>query len=295
MEKLWQLYTVNCKQRKRDGCKEIHIATRWSVHDPITRLATENENNPRCKIICLPCYNENGESAFDFVGGFSTKFYKDMEMSLDEASFSALYLCEPIEREGILYNKDELQYYTDLPNEQPDSVIAICDSKNMGKDYVCSLVGYVYGDLVYVEDVVFNDGLPEITRPLVANMWLRHNVVRADVELNNGGNYYAEDLEELIKKEGGKTSIRLFFSSNNKNVKIITYSDYVKKYFLFKAPSKYTPNSEYGKFMKSLCSWTQTGKNKHDDAPDAVAMLAQMVQGLSSAKINVLDRRVLGI
>lgn len=295
MEKLWQLYTVNCKQRKKDGCKEIHIATRWSVHDPITRLATENENNPRCKIICLPCYNENGESAFDFVGGFSTKFYKDMEMSLDEASFSALYLCEPIEREGILYNKDELQYYTDLPNEQPDSVIAICDSKNMGKDYVCSLVGYVYGDLVYVEDVVFNDGLPEITRPLVANMWLRHNVVRADVELNNGGNYYAEDLEELIKKEGGKTSIRLFFSSNNKNVKIITYSDYVKKYFLFKAPSKYTPNSEYGKFMKSLCSWTQTGKNKHDDAPDAVAMLAQMVQGLSSAKIKVLDRRVLGI
>lgn len=295
LEKLWQMYTVNCRQRKKDGCKEIHVATRWSVHDVITRLGSDNADNPRCKIINISCYNEDGESNFDYLGGFSTKYYKDLEDTMDEPSFNALYKQEPIEREGILYNKDELQYYFELPEERPDSIIAICDSKNMGKDYVSSPIGYVYGDTVFVDDVVYHDGLPEVTRPLVAQKWLEHNVVRADVEMNNGGNYYAEDLNELIKLGGGKTSIRMFFSSNNKNVKIITYSDFVKKNFVFRHPSTYSPQSQYAKFMKDLCRWTQKGQNAHDDAPDSIAMLAQLTQELQFMGIKFLNRKELGI
>lgn len=295
MEKLWQLYTVNCKQRKKDGCKEIHVATRWSVHDPITKLAKENADNPRCKIISVPCFNEEGESNFDFVGGFSTAYYKDLQKTMDEASFKALYECEPIEREGLLYHKEDLQYYYELPSGKPDTIVAICDSKNLGKDYVTSLVAYIYGDYAYIEDVVYNNGLPDVTRPLVANMWLRNNVVRGDVELNNGGNYYAEDLDELIKKGGGKTSIRIFYSANNKTTKIITYSDYAKKHLVFKDSSKYSPNSEYAKFMQALLSWTQKGNNTHDDAPDATAMLSQLLQELQGTTIKILNRRELGL
>lgn len=293
LESLWSKYTVNAKQRKKDNAKEIHIATKWSVHDPITRLARENEDNPRCKIIAIPCYGEDGESQLDFFGGFSTAYYKELERTMDSLSFGALYLCDPIEREGLLYPEDTLQYYMRMPDERPDSVISICDSKNLGKDFVCAPIAYCMNDLYYIEDVVYNNGLPEITRPLVANKWMEHNVVRADVELNNGGNYYAEDLEQLLKDGGGKTSIRIFFSSNNKTTKIITYSDFVKKHFVFRHPSTYHPQSDYAKFMKSLTSWTQTGDNKHDDAPDAVAMLAQLIQDISYNQIKIIDRRTL--
>lgn len=295
LEKLWGTYTINCKQRKKDGCKEIHVATPWSVHDVISKLIIENENNPRCKVIKMSCYDDNGESQFDFNGGFSTKFYKDLEKSMDEASFSALYKQEPIEREGLLYHKEDLAYYFELPSERPDTIISICDSKNMGKDYVCAPVGYVYGDTIYIEDVVYNNGLPEITRPLVANTWLKHNVVRADVEMNNGGNYYAEDLNELIKNGNGKTSIRTFFTGNNKTTKIITYADFVKKHFVFKDESKYGKNSEYAMYMKALLSWTQKGNNKHDDSPDGTAMLAQLAQELSGCYLKIMDRKVLGL
>lgn len=295
LEKLWGTYTVNCKQRKKDGCKEIHVATQWSVHDVINKLSRENEDNPRCKIINLGCYDENGESNFDFVGGFSTAYYQDLEKTMDDISFNALYRCNTIEREGILYNKGELQYYFELPSTPPDSIIAVCDSKNLGKDYVSSMVGYVYGDFVYVEDVVYNKGLPEVTRPLVANKWVEHKVVRGDVELNNGGNYYAEDLNDLIKAKNGKTSIRIFYSGNNKVVKIVSYSDYVKKQFIFKDSSLYHPNSEYANFMNALTSWTQTGKNAHDDAPDCVAMMAQLIQDMNGCSIKILDRRSLGL
>lgn len=295
MEKLWSLYTVNCKQRKLEKCKEIHVATVWSVHDVISKLMVEHEDDPRCKIIKMPCYGEDGESQFNFDGGFSTDYYKKLEAEMDDYSFRALYLCEPIEREGLLYLSDELGYYFDLPSDRPDTIVSICDSKNLGKDFVCSPIGYMFGDTVYVEDVTYNNGLPDVTRPLVANKWVEHKVVRADVELNNGGNYYAEDLNEMIRDLGGKTSIRIFYSGNNKIVKIITYSDYVKKNFVFKHPSTYAPNSEYGKFMKALTSWTQSGKNKHDDAPDAIAMLAQLVQEMDGSMVKFLDRRTLKI
>lgn len=295
LDKLWQTYTVNCKQRKKDGCKEVHVATRWSVHDVISKLDTDNKDNPRCKIINIPCYDEEGKSNFDFFGGFSTEYYKDIEKTMDTVSFNAVYLQQPIEREGLLYTAEDLKYYINLPKEAPDTVIAICDSKNLGIDYVASPIAYLYGDDVYIEDVAYHDGLPEVTRPLVANKWFEHKVVSADVELNNGGNYYAEDLDDLIRAKGGKTSIRIFYSGNNKMTKIITYSDFVKSNFLFRHPSTYSPNSMYGKFMKDLMSWTQKGNNAHDDAPDSVAMLAQMIQNLNGMAIKVLDRRRLRI
>jgi predicted phage terminase large subunit-like protein len=146
-----------------------------------------------------------------------------------------------------------------------------------------------------VEDLVYNNGLPDITRPLVADLFLRNKVVRADVELNNGGNYYAEELQNLISQKNGKTSIRIFYSGNNKQTKIVTYSDFVKKNFLFKHESTYSSNSEYALFMKALRSWTQRGKNLFDDAPDSVAMLAQLFQDLSGMSVKILNRRELKI
>jgi predicted phage terminase large subunit-like protein len=295
LNKLWQMYTVNARQRKKDRCKEIHIATKWSVHDVINKLGQEHADNPRCKIINYSCYDDEGESRFDFIGGFSTEYYKDQERSMDSLSFSALYLQKAIEREGILYNTEDLQYYFELPEERPDAIIAVCDSKNLGKDHVAMPIGYVYGEMVYIEDVVYNSGLPDITRPLVADTVIEHGVERLDIELNNGGNYYAETIQALLKSRGNKTSMRLFFSGNNKLIKIITYSDFVKTNFVFRHKSTYAPNSEYAKFIDHLTTWTQSGKNPFDDAPDSLAMLAQLYQDLTGMSIKILKRRELGI
>lgn len=293
LESLWQKYTINAKQRRKDGSKEIHVATPWSVHDPISKIATIEEGNPRCKILRYSCYNEDGTSAFGFFGGFSTEFYNGLQRDMDEASFSALYLQEPIERDGLLYAKDDFKYYLELPEGEPDTIVAICDSKNLGADYVASPVAKIYGDDIYIDDVVYNAGLPEVTKVLVANCWYRNKVVRGDIEMNNGGNYYAEGIDNAIKARGGKTALRLFYTSNNKRVKIITYSDTVKKRFIFKEPSLYTPTSEYGQFMRDVFRWTQSGKNKHDDSVDSLAMLAQLIQDLEGTSVKVMDRKLL--
>ena len=100
MDRLWMKYFNDLKSRKKMKCKELHIATRWSVHDPIGRLERDNENNPRARFICIPALDENGESNFnyDFGVGFDTEYFKNIEKDMDEVSFLALYMNQPIER-----------------------------------------------------------------------------------------------------------------------------------------------------------------------------------------------------
>ena len=118
LDKLWTKYSVDLRQRKKDGCKEIHVATRWSVHDVIGRLKLLYDGSERARFIAYPDIDpETDESNFeyDYGVGFTKEFFKDIEMSMDDISYKCLYKNEPIEREGLLYHEDELRRYLSLP------------------------------------------------------------------------------------------------------------------------------------------------------------------------------------
>lgn len=297
MDTLWTKFANDLMSRMKEGCKMLVIGTRWSLWDPLGRLETKYENNPKAKFKKISALDINGHSNFEYKYGvgFSTKHFEMLKDSMDDISWRSIYQQEPIEREGVLYHEDDLMYFNgELPKDKhPDAIIAACDSKNQGKDYVAAPVGYVYGDLVYIPEAVFNNGLPEVTKPLVANMCVRHKVARLDVELNNGGEYYAEGVDELVKKLGGSASIRTFFTSTNKIARIVTESDFVKKHFVFLSPKSNTTPREYKEFLRNMFGFTITGKAKHDDAPDAISFLSQLVKNLSSLTVQIIDRREL--
>ena len=292
LDSLWFKYTNDLKSRKKEGCKELHIATRWSVHDIIGRLEREYGGNPRAKFIVLPALDENDESNFDYPYGvgFSTEYFHDMRNNLDDASWRALYMNQPIEREGLVFSEDELNRYYELPRREPDAIIAACDTAEGGGDSVCLVVGYVYGNEVYIEDVVFNNSLPDVTKPLCVNILLKHKVQQCRFESNNAGGGFADDIQREIEKRGGITHITKKRTTSNKLTRIIVNSDYVKKNFYFKDKSKYAPGSEYGRYMKELTSFTHAGKNPHDDAPDATVMLVEFLQSLNMSKVEVFKR-----
>lgn len=148
LDKLWSAYTNDLKSRKKEGAKEIHIATRWSVHDVIGRLENQYGGDSRAKFIVLPALDADGESNFNYTYGvgFSRHYFEDMRNNLDEASFKALFMNQPIEREGLLYDVDELRRYFELPAEDPDAIIGICDTKDKGSDYAFLPAAYVYGN-----------------------------------------------------------------------------------------------------------------------------------------------------
>lgn len=292
LDKLWQGYTNDLKSRKKLGCKELHLATRWSVHDPIGRLSAMYSDDDRFLSLVIPAFDENGNSNFEYEYGvgFNTEYFEDMANNLDDASFKALFMNEPIEREGLLYNEEQLNRYFEMPDGEPDAIVAVCDTKDRGIDYCVLPVAYVFGNRYYIEDVICDNSLPEIIEPRLSDILLKHNVQTARFESNAAGGRVARDIQADIRSKGGFCSITTKYSTQNKETKIIVNSGWVQEHCYFKDMSLYTKKSDYGRFMSQLCSYSHQGKNKHDDAPDGMAMLAEYAQSLGSAKAEIFQR-----
>ena len=293
LDKLWETYTTDLRQRKiGKRCKELHIATRWSVHDVIGRLEREYEDSDRAEFIRLSAVNEKDESNFDYKYdvGFSTEFYHEQRDIMDDVSWRALYMNEPIEREGLLYAEDDLRRYFDLPPEDPDYILGVCDTKDKGKDYCFLPVMYVYGEDHYIADCVCDNGLPKVVDAKLTEILLRHKVKSAQFESNSAGRRIAEKIQDEVKSRGGITHITTKYTTQNKETKIIVNSAWIKEHCLFRDESKYARNSEYGKMMDFLLSYTIAGKNKHDDVPDGLAQYAEYVQRMEGARIEIFKR-----
>ena len=289
LEKLWNLYTTDLRQRKQgDACKELHIATRWSVHDVIGRLEREFEGNPRARFINIPVLDENDKSNFDYPYGlgYTTEMLHQQRAIMDSLDWNALYMGTPIEREGLLYEKDQLMRFIDLPDIEPDAVWAVCDTKDKGDDYFCMPILYQYNDNFYLGDVVYDNNLPEVAIPRLAKALVRNGVKQCRFESNSAGGRIATEVDAMVKSYGGITNITTKYTTANKETKIIVNSDFIKKNVYFLDDSK--QSKEYRTFMNDLCSYTHVGKNRHDDAPDAMAMFVDFI---SSGIANKLELR----
>ncbi len=256
LDKLWSAYTNDLKSRKKEGAKEIHIATRWSVHDVIGRLENQYGGDSRAKFIVLPALDADGESNFNYTYGvgFSRNYFEDMRNNLDEASFKALFMNQPIEREGLLYDVDELRRYFELPAEDPDAIIGICDTKDKGSDYAFLPAAYVYGNDYYIDDCICDNSLPNIVDARLVDILLRCKVKMCRFESNSAGGRVAEKVQNEVKKRGGITRITTKFTTANKETKIIVNSAWVKEHCLFKDDSLYKRQSDYGRICGCFIS-----------------------------------------
>ena len=293
LDKLWETYTTDLRQRKiGNHCKELHIATRWSVHDVIGRLEAEYGESNRAKFISVPALDENDESNFDYMYGvgFSTKFYHEQRNIMDEVSWKALYMNQPIEREGLLYRAEELQRYFELPDEEPDAVLAVCDTKDRGSDYCVMPIVYQYGQRYFIEDFICDNSNPDVVEARLVEKLLKHHVYYARFESNSAGGRIAQKVQEEVKKKGGITKITTKFTTANKETKIIVASGFAKENFLFKDEEYCKEHKEYKTAMNFLCSYTMAGRNKHDDVPDAIAMLVDFIDSFQRGKVEIFQR-----
>ena len=293
LDKLWETYTTDLRQRKiGNHCKELHIATRWSVHDVIGRLESQYSNSDRAKFIVIPAMNKDDESNFDYDYGvgFTTEFYREQRDIMDDASWRALYMNEPIEREGLLYNSDELQRYFELPDSDPDAVIAVCDTKDRGTDYCVMPIVYQYGQRFFIEDFVCDNSNPDIVEARLVERLLKHHVHSAQFESNSAGGRVAQKVQDEVREKGGITKITTKFTTANKETRIIVSSGYAKEHFLFKDENYCKEHKEYKKAMDMLCGYTMAGKNKNDDVPDAIAMMVDYIDRLRVSKVEVFAR-----
>lgn len=292
LDKLWTAYTNDLKSRKKLNCKELHLATRWSVHDPIGRLQLMYADSSKAQFLVMPAVDEDGESNFNYRYGvgFDKAYFEDMKSNLDDCSWRALFMNQPIEREGLLYNEDELRRYFELPSDSPEAIISVCDTKDKGADYCVMPIAYQYGNDFYIEEIICDNNNPEIVETRLVEILLRHKVKLSRFESNSAGGKIAEKVQKEVKTRGGITRITTKYSTANKATRIIVDSPFVKEHFLFKDNSVIKNNKEYKRALGMLCSYTMAGRNAHDDVPDAFSMLADFIQSFETQTVRVIQR-----
>lgn len=291
LDKKNQQYATDLKTRKKQGCKEIHIANRTSVYDVIGNIERQFEGDPMVKIIAIPDIDpETGKSNFnyDYGVGFDEKYFHEIENSLDDVTYRCMFKNEPIEREGLLYHDEDFERYYELPDREPDAILGICDTKDRGTDFCFLPIFYQYGDKYYWEDCAYDNGAIEIVDELCASVIIKHNPHSVQFESNSAGGRTADAINEKIKGKC-RTRITKKFTTQNKETKIIVNSGWIKEHVLIKDKSKYTPKSPYGKAVANMFSYTVAGKNLTDDVCDGMAMFAEYVAKPKTPSAQVIN------
>lgn len=295
LDKLWDKYAVDARQRKiqdTDGknCKEIHIATRWSVHDVIGRIQNMYEGNQRVKVIAVPDVDPvTGESNFEYeFAGFTKEFFEDQQLLMDDISYRCLYKQEPIEREGLLFPEDKIRRYLNLPHGKPEIVTGQCDTKGKGTDYFVLPVLQKYGEDYYCVDCVCDNTADyEMQYENAANVLTNNKVQECEFERNAGGDRVAMEVNKRVENKGWICNITDTPTETNKEARIFQCSNWILQHVIFKDPSLYKPNEPYGVMMSLLKRYSVSGKKQLDDVPDVFSNFAlRVTNGNNVAKVE---------
>lgn len=293
----WEVISGDIIGRAIEGTPIVICGTRYSLYDPIGHLQEEmRKQGKRCKIIETPALDPvTDESNFEYIRDgrkvFTTQYFRDQREMLSAEQFESEFQQQPFEAKGILFPEASLNRYFELPvDREPDSIIAVCDTADKGADYCSMPIAAVYGDEVYIVDVVFDDSPPEVTKPECAKALMDNLVVAGTFESNNAGTYFARDVQQILTDRKYVCNIRTKRTISNKQTRIEFASDNIIKHFYFKDPSLYARNSQYAMFMKQVTTYTRSGKVPHDDAPDSLSLLENELRGLVGAKVEVFKR-----
>lgn len=297
LDKLWDKYAVDARQRKiqdTDGnnCKEIHIATRWSVHDVIGRIQKMYDGNDRVKTIAVPDIDpKTGKSNFDYeYSGFTVEFFEDQQLLMDDVSYRCLYKQEPIEREGLLFPEEKTRRYLNLPHGAPEIITAQCDTKGKGTDYFVLPVLQKYGEDYYCVDCVCDNTADyELQYENASNIIVDNQVQECEFERNAGGDRVALEVNKRVEQKGWICNITDTPTETNKEARIYQCSSWILQHVIFKDSSLYTPKEPYGVMMSLLTRYSVSDKKQLDDVPDVFSNFAiRMTAWTREAKVEAV-------
>lgn len=293
----WEVISGDIMGRAIEGTPMVFTGTRYSLYDPIGRVQEHAQREGwawrAIEIPALDLVTDESNYEYEREGKkvFTTAYFREQRELLSAEQFESEFQQQPFEAKGLLFSKDELNYFFELPKDRdPDTIIAVGDTAESGSDSTSMPVAMIYGSDVYIVDVVFDDSPAEVTKPECAKCLIENKVASAVFESNNAGQYYARDVDQIIRDRGYSVGIRTKRTISNKQTRIEFASDNIKKNFYFKHPSTYKRGSQYWNFMKEVTTYTRSGKVPHDDAPDSLSLLENEIRMLSGGKVEVFKR-----
>ena len=295
LDKKWEEFTGTLRKRMQGNCKMLLIGTIFSINDPTSRIIKYyKEKDPeRLEVIKVPGLNENGETNFNYKYGYAltTEALLEDKDLMDTVSFECLIQQNPIERLGIVFSEEELRKFITEPEYGLERRIAAVDVAWGGGDSLSMPICSEYDNHdVYLTDVIFSQGKKEETIPLVVNAIINYKITACHFEANNGGDMYAEKVQEELKKRDYRCNITYSKVPTTKSkldrilsvqgaIKGVAESEYR---LLVKERKIIRGNKMYNDFLDELTKFNQSANmqgKQHDDAPDSLASLFANVLG----------------
>ncbi|WP_234946952.1 phage terminase large subunit [Olsenella phocaeensis] len=118
----------------------------------------------------------------------------------------------------------------------------------------------------------------------------RCGVQVARFESNSAGGTVADSIAKRLVEMGALCSVQKKYTMSNKETRILAASPWVIQNCVFRDVSLYQPGSDYARFMTQLEGFVLDGKNPHDDAPDAMSMLADLLTKQVRPKARAVRR-----
>lgn len=304
---VWGKFDNNFMKRLKRKAKLINMGTRWALGDVQGRRRNLLEHNEKYKnrkwlAIVIPALNDNEESNFDYPYdlGYSTEDYLMIRASFEEnddmESWFAQDQQEPIERFGALFNVDNMKFFNpekDLPDGVPDKIFAAVDPAYGGGDYVAMPICYEYAKEYYIVDAVFNDGDKEITIPEVTSRIAQHlekwfpKTAEVHFEETKTTTEFRTKCEEKWKEMSVPVNPTKDPAPNDSSKldRIKNHAPDIRRLHFVDMNHR---TKEYSKFINNLLSFKTEKKVKHDDAPDSLAQLCDMIYGRKEKRRTII-------
>ena len=258
LEKIWLWYTGTFLSRAEEGAIQILCMTPWSKHDLGARL--EEAEPGEWFVLSMPACSD-GKMLCDEI--LSQGSYQSKKRVGDENIFAANYDLVRLDVKGRLYSG--FQTYSELPTGTQANV-CYCDTADEGNDYLCAIMGRRKGTDLYITDVYYTQDPQEVTEGELVRRLMDTATIDVEIESNNGGRAFARNVQRISGERGYRARIQWFHQSANKQARILTNASIVQQFVRF--PVGWA--ALWPEFYNALMSYQREGKNKHDDAQDAL-------------------------
>ena len=305
-------------RRDGDSTKFVFDGTMWSPEDILNRIIADREaiselipsdkfnyvwesKDGTTVVIRVPLLDENDETTCEAV--MTTEEARQLRDVTDEFQWACVYQQDPIPAEGLNFADELLNHFDQLPlNEDGTPAysnysLAVLDTTRRGKDNVSMPIFKTDGVNYYMIDVIFKKkAMTELYEEIIAKIEEHH--ITCLVLENNSDTSLKALLDKMLNDRGiYYCTITEKYNTKKKELRIKDNQGTMRKLLYFKLKTKYKPNSDYGRFMKNLTTYSFDYPNRNDDAPDSGALFVTeiILERGKPSKPKPINRRVLGI
>lgn len=272
--KLWKESAHD--SRKEKNCPEIYIGTRWTKKDIIGEVMDSGDLQ---KAIVIPALDENNKSFCEDVK--STEEYLSIKERIDESTWSAEYMQEPLDIKGLLLPLSSLSF-TDVSIINCEDLVwsfFVGDPADKGGDKFAGLACWVVVKenklFCYVRDAICSKDGIEVVVPKIKDITIKYSIEEAYIESNGVGLAAVLTLKPLL--QNSNTKLKPFPSTEPKDVRILGNYEFVRDRFIF--DSNYKQNEGYSLLIKDATEFMKDGENLHKkDAIDVLCLAAKLIK-----------------